>query len=313
MKLRKTLEKKMSEYINYIDIKANSKEGYQRILLEYVAYVDNLPNLPKREDIMKYREILKKRLKAASVQKHIVVIKNFYRWFYIKGYGENITEGVKGMKIESNFKREALSILEAKRLLKKAKQHAQTNIIGLRNYALISLLLTTGLRTIEVERSDVADIDYIEDTYVLYVMGKGKDDKDDYVKLSPQVYQLIEQYLALRADEYKPLFINHWHKSIGTKMKTRTIRGVVKEYLRQIGIDSLKYSAHSLRHTTATLSLAEGAGIQSTQHLLRHKDPSTTQIYIHKMNKRKENYEKKISDSLFDIKPSRKTRRETHD
>lgn len=305
MKKPKTdLEEKVKQYIKDIDIKLDSKEGYLRILLEYVEYVDNLSNLPKRQDIITYREHLKKRLKAASVQKHIVVIKNYYRWAYVNGHGANITEGVKGMKIESSFKREALSVLEAKRLLKKAGQHSQKNIQGLRNYALISLLLTTGLRTIEIERSDVIDIDYIEDTYVLYVMGKGKDDKDDYVKLSPEVYQIIIDYLAARTDDFKPLFINHHPKNRGTKIKTRTIRTIVKELLRQIGIDSPKYSAHSLRHTTATLSLKEGAGIQSTQHLLRHKDPATTQIYIHKMNRRKENYEKKISDTLFGIKKS---------
>ena len=299
MNTQKSIKEKVYQYVNYIDIKQATKESYLRILLEYVLYIERLPDLPIRQDVIKYRERLKNRLKAASVQKHIVVIRNFYRWYYIEGYGPNIAEGIKGMKIESNFKREALSVDDSKRLLHKAEMHSKKDIIGLRNYALISLLLTTGLRTIEVERSDIEDIDFIEDSQVLFVMGKGHDDKDAYVKLSPQVFKIIEEYLIRRSDEFKPLFINHGHTSNGEKMQTRSIRAVVKEYLRQIGIDSPKYSAHSLRHTTATLSLLEGAGIESTQHLLRHKDPATTQIYIHKINRRKENYEGKISDTLF--------------
>ena len=299
MNTQESLKERIIQYINYIDIKPATKESYQRILFEYVSFIDNLPNLPTRHDVMKYRDRIKNRLKAASVQKHIVVIRNFYRWFYIEGYGPNIAEGIKGMKIESNFKREALSVEDSKKLLHRAEIYARKDVIGLRNYALISLLLTTGMRTIEVERSDTEDIDFIEDSQVLFVMGKGHDDKDTYVKLSPQVYAIIEEYLIKRSDEFKPLFINHGHTNYGERMQTRSIRAVVKEYLRQIGIDSPKYSAHSLRHTTATLSLLEGAGIESTQQLLRHKDPATTQIYIHKMNRRKENYEGKISDTLF--------------
>ncbi len=295
-----TYKEYVKEYINYIDIKPNSKESYKRILLEYVSYIDKLPNLPNREDIMKFRDqYLRKRLKAASVQKYIVVIRNFYRWLYIMGYEENIAEGIKGMKITSDFKREALSLKESIKLLNRARKHSTKNIIGLRNYAIISLLLTTGLRTIEVERANVEDIDKIEDMHVLYVMGKGRDDKDSYVKLSKQVYKIIEEYLIKREDEYEALFINHGTVANGKRIKTRTIRAMVKEYLRQIGINSPKYSAHSLRHTTATLSLEIGATTDSIQQLLRHKDPATSQIYIHKRNRRKENYEKLISDKIF--------------
>jgi integrase/recombinase XerC/integrase/recombinase XerD len=55
----------------------------------------------------------------------------------------------------------------------------------------------------------VDDISFVDETKVLYIMGKGHDEKDAYVKLSPEVYGLIEEYLIERQDEYKPLFINH--------------------------------------------------------------------------------------------------------
>jgi site-specific recombinase XerD len=299
MKKSNSLRTHIKQYIDYIDVKSDTKVGYSRILLEFASYVDKLPNLPTRQDVIKYRELIKKRLKASSVQKHIVVIRNFYRWYYIEGYGANIAEGVKGMKIESDFKREALSIKDSQRLLKRAETLAEIDIIGIRNYTLIALLITTGLRTIEVERSNIDDIVRVDDEQVLYVRGKGRDEKNEYVKLSPQVYNLFEIYQQARSDNYESLFINHCSTHKGTRLRTRMIRGIVKEYLRQIGIDNPRYSAHSLRHTTATLSLEEGATIDETQQLLRHKDPATTQIYIHRMKKRKEKYEHKISDRLF--------------
>lgn len=296
---KQLFQAQIHRYINYIDIKPATKRSYQKILCAFTEYVGRLPNLPTRQDIMAYREQLKSKLKAASVQKHIVVIRNFYRWYHIEGLGANAAEGIKGMKIESSFKRESLTVEASQRLLQKARFHARKSIIGKRNYALIALLLTTGLRTIEVERADVQDISFIDDSKVLYIMGKGHDEKDSYVKLAPEVYHLIEDYLIARQDEYPPLFINHTKPFLGERIKTRMVSMIVKETLREIGIDNPKYSAHSLRHTAATLSLLEGANIEETQQLLRHKDPATTQIYVHRIRKSKDHLEWKISSTLF--------------
>jgi site-specific recombinase XerD len=299
MEDKERLKALMTEYIEYIDIKANSKQDYEKILREYAMFVDTLPNLPNRVDVRKYRDHLKSIIQPTSVQKHMVVIRSFYRWYHMEDYGKNVAEGIKSMKIEPGFKHEALSVIDCKRLLERAKSYEEEDILGRRNYALISLLLTTGLRTVEVERADVSDIGFIYDIQVLYIQGKGHDDKDTFVKLSPQVYAIIENYLMERQDEYKPLFINHYSTHKGERIKTRTIRAVVKELLRQIGIDDLKYSAHSLRHTTATLSLLEGASLEETQQLLRHKDPATTQIYIHWIGKMNDQIVWKISDRLY--------------
>lgn len=295
-----TLIDRIQEYIDYLDIKQNTKQSYKKILEAYEAYTSKLTSTPTRLDVLKYKEYLKTQVRAASIQKYIVVIRNFYRWYHIEGYGANIAEGIKGAKIESNFKREALSVQEARKLLTRAKFLSHRNLIGKRNYALIALLLTTGLRTIEIERSDVFDISTMDNNKVLYIMGKGHDDKDSYVKLSETVYSIIQDYLMERSDQYEPLFITHTSKKHGERIKTRTIRGIVKELLRQIGIDNKKFSAHSLRHTTATISLLEGANIEETQSLLRHKNPSTTQIYIHRIDKMRGNLEQKVSDALFD-------------
>ncbi len=300
MEDNKTLLERIQEYIEYIDNKPNTKQSYKRILEAYETYISTRTSTPNRSDILKYKEYLKEHVRAASVQKYIVIIRNFYRWYHIEGYGANIAEGVKGAKIESNFKREALSVEEAKKLLARANFFAHRSLIGKRDYALVSLLLTTGLRTIEIERADVLDIAQVDGTNVLYIMGKGHDDKDSYVKLSPKVFEIIQDYLMERSDEYVPLFISHGTKSKGERIKTRTIRGVIKELLRQIGIDNKKFSAHSLRHTTATISLIEGANIEETQSLLRHKDPATTQIYIHRLDKMRGNLEQKVSDALFE-------------
>jgi integrase/recombinase XerD len=306
MLINNSLQIQIAEYIDNLDTLPNTKLGYHRILADYCEFVSRKTSSPTRLDILNYKEYLKTKLKAGSVQKYIVVLRSFYRWFHIIGYGPNIAEGVKGAKIVSDFKREALTTDQAKRLLQRARYLSTKGIKEQRDYAIIALLLTTGLRTIEIERANIEDINTVDGKCLLFVMGKGHDDKDAFVKLSHQVYTIIQDYLVARSDPFTPLFINHQGHQLGERIRTRTIRMVVKELLRQIGIDNPKYSAHSLRHTAATLSLLQGANIEDTQQLLRHKDPATTQIYIHRIDKMKGDLEMKISDALFGgAKPKR--------
>ena len=145
----------IDEYIDYMDRKQITKDSYKRILYKYYDYITTLTiSNPKRNDVLKYKEYLLKNLGSASVQKHIVVLRGFYRYCKLNNYYDDITYEVRGMKIQPTFKRQALSIEDSKRLLQKAKQRAK-DVLGKRNYAIVALLLTTGLRSIEIERSDV--------------------------------------------------------------------------------------------------------------------------------------------------------------
>ncbi len=297
---KSNLIQQINDYITFKDVKPITKESYKRILMEYAKYVEKLSKPPSREDIKAYRVELLSHLEARSVQKHIVIIRGFYEWIYAEGLGENIAVGIKGVRITETFKREPLSNKQARSLLNYAKSISTRGIVELRNYAIISLMLTTGLRTIEVSRADSGDIHYIEDAQALYVQGKGRDSKDAYVKLSDKTYELILEYLFARSDNKKPLFINHSRNYKHERISAKTISAMVKEYLRDIGIDESIYTAHSLRHTAAVIAMNSGAPLFSTQQLLRHKNPNTTQIYLQKITRRNENYEQVISDILYE-------------
>ena len=282
-----------------MDRKQITKDSYKRILYKYYDYITTLTiSNPKRNDVLKYKEYLLKNLGSASVQKHIVVLRGFYRYCKLNNYYDDITYEVRGMKIQPTFKRQALSIEDSKRLLQKAKQRAK-DVLGKRNYAIVALLLTTGLRSIEIERSDVYDLDIIDGSNVLFIMGKGRDSKDAFVKISNEVYEIIQDYLITRNDSNEALFLTHNNKNESKRLSTKIIRSAVKELLISIGYDSKAYSVHSLRHTFATTALIEGASLLETKEALRHSDVSTTQIYAHLVEKLKSNTYQKVSDALF--------------
>ena len=293
----------IDSYIESLDLKEVTINSYKRSLYNYLDYLNqNRITSPTRSDILKYKDYLKnvRRVKGATIQKATIVLRGFYRWYSLNNYGVNILEGVKGTKIETSFKKEPLSIIETKKLLNRAKLLATKSIEGKRNYAIISLMVTTGLRTIEVERADVVDLTEIDGTHILYIQGKGRDDKDNYVKISEEVYKIIESYLIERNEDNEALFITHARNNKGARIQTRTIRMMIKELLRQINIDSNKISAHSLRHSLATNLLISGnVSLQEVQMILRHKDISTTQIYNHSLDRKANNGELKLSELLF--------------
>src|SRR5690554_657462 len=272
----------VNKYINSLDLKEGTINSYEKILLDFVKYLKfRFILLPEKRDILDYKEYLSKKVKSASIQKSIVVLRGFFTYLDSEGIYKNILTGVKGAKIEPTFKRMAFSLNELRALVG-LSQSKIDSIIGLRNHAIILLMMTTGLRTIEVERANVSDISSIKDKHLLYVQGKGHDDKDNYVKLSDEVFSVLTSYLMERADDLEPLFITHGNNHKNKRVKTRTIRGFIKDYLREIGIDDQRYTAHSLRHSVATNLIKYGnVTLEEAKQILRHKDISTTEIYNH--------------------------------
>ena len=132
----------------------------------------------------------------------------------------------------------------------------RSDIEGKRNYAMLALMLTTGLRTIEVVRANAEDLRPASENMVLYVQGKGHHEKDDLVRVPDHVEAAIRDYLTARKckDLTEPLFTSTSNRNKNGRMTTRSVRGIVKKIFRSIGLDSPRLTAHSTRHTAATLS-----------------------------------------------------------
>ena len=205
-------------YLENLDLKAVSVNSYRSILGTYQGFLKNNGILhPKRTDVIHYREYLRNRgSKAATIQKQMIVIKSFYKWARIncRNYGIaedfafDIAEGIRGAKIEATYKKEPLDVNQARRLIETAYGYANT-IQGARNYAMVILMLVTGLRAIEVSRALRSDLSTMDGSDILYIQGKGRDDKDLFVKLPTEVMTGIHHYLQMRTDQDNHLFVSH--------------------------------------------------------------------------------------------------------
>ena len=288
-----------TRYISYIDAKPRTIETYTRALKQFFNYTQkNGITNPTREDIIAYRDSLKVDHKPTTVQNYITALRQFFKWTEQEGLYKNVADKIKGAKISNDHKKDYLSGKQVKSVLDDITLEAE---IGKRDYAIFSLMVTGGLRTIEIVRANIEDLRTLGDTAVLYIQGKGRDEKTDYVKLPSQVEKAIRDYLKDREGlkEGQPLFTSTSNNNRGGRVTTRTISGIVKGRLVVAGYNSDRLTAHSLRHTAATLNLLNGGSLEETQQLLRHTNLNTTMIYLHNMNRAKNQSEARIANAIF--------------
>lgn len=286
-------------WIAYLDCSPKTVDTYTKSIKAFVRYTaENGINRPTREDIIAYREQLKADHKATTVQAYMAAVKLFFAWTEQENLYPNIAEHIKGAKVEPGHKEDYLTTKQVNKLLSGIDR---TDLKGLRDYAMLALMVTTGLRTVSIMRANKGDIRTLGDNTVLYYQGKGHDDKVTYVVLAEPVEAALREYLKARgkASDTEPLFASISHQNNGARMTTRAISGICKDRLVSVGLDSDRLTAHSLRHTAAMVNLKNGATIEETQQLLDHSNINTTLIYVAALNRENNGSERRIAKAIF--------------
>lgn len=281
-----------------------TKETYRKGVKNFFTYCKNENiEIVQEEDITNYYNSLierigkeKEGLTVNSVNMFITSLRKLYKFLEKKGI-KNLASDLETVKSTRQHKKDPLTKEQALTLLSSIDKTTEE---GLRDYAIIELLLHAGLRTIELERANIEDLRTKGTKQVLQIQGKGHKAKDDYAKLTAKPYNAIMDYLAIRKDA-KPkdaLFTSLSNRGKGQRLKTRSIREIVKNRLRAIGINTERITTHSLRHSAITFALLGGATIQEAQALARHERIDTTLIYAHNLDKLQSNYEETIDKYL---------------
>lgn len=289
-----------TRFIAYLDATPKTIETYTKALRQLFGYFSlNGIKQPQREDIIAFREELKASgHKPTTIQNYITATKLFFSWTAQEGCYPNIADHLKGAKLDREHKKDYLTSRQVKEVLGSIDRGS---LQGLRDYAILTLMVTGGLRDIEVSRANIGDLRTAGENTVLYVQGKGRQEKTEYVKISLQVERAIRDYLKARgtAGEDEPLFASLSNNSSGNRLSTRSISGIVKGRLKEAGFNSERLTAHSLRHTAVTLSLLAGKDITEVQQFARHANIATTMIYNHSLDKAKNSCSEAIAQAIF--------------
>jgi integrase/recombinase XerD len=151
---------------------------------------------------------------------------------------------------------------------------------GLKDRTLFELIYSSGLRVAEAASLKVGDIDFERRVMVV----RGKFDRDRVVPFSEVALAFLHHYLgekSSRPDEW--VFVGYAGATKGRHIAPGTISERFRLLLRRFDMDKKEISTHSIRHSTATHLLENGASVRHVQELLGHKCIESTVRYTHVM------------------------------
>jgi site-specific recombinase XerD len=145
--------------------------------------------------------------------------------------------------------------------------------IGLRDFAMMTLVARLGLRSIEVARMELADVDWRAGELV--VRGKGR--RQDRLPLPVEVGEALVAYLSAGRNPQgaRNLFLTG--RAPRGPIRADLVGDVVERACRRAGLP--KVGPHRLRHALAGELLRRGAGLVAISQVLRHQDLATTALY----------------------------------
>ena len=210
-------------------------------------------------------------IEAAARARKLSAIKSFYKYLTVrtKQLQENPVADLEYPKLRKSLPR-YLTLEQSAALLAAVSGQNEK-----RDYAILMIFLNCGIRRSELVGLNLTDV--YEDR--LRVVGKGN--KERFVYLGTSCRKAIDDYLVER--NKKVLSDNRalFGSRDGNRISVTAVHRLVKKALLQAGLDPEQFSAHKLRHTAATLMLANGVDVKTVQEVLGHENLNTTQIYTH--------------------------------
>lgn len=266
-----TLQGYEESFIDYLDVDDLTLTTYKVGIENFMIYLkENNISFPTREDIISYRNHLRETYQDNTVNSYMTSLRRLFKYLSVKGIYEDLTIDIKGARHSSTPKKQVLTQQQAIDIY--------NSLTDLRERCLYSLLISTGLRGIEVARANIEDIKIHNGETVLWVQCKKRNAKDEYVKLSNQVLEDIRNYIGNR--ENGSIFISTSNNNYGKGVTTKTLRLMIKNIFKRFGLNDNSFSLHSTRRTCATILYNNGVDIYSIQQTLHHQSSQTTQRYI---------------------------------
>lgn len=235
-------------------------------------------------DIRRWREALREQYSTQSVNLWLSAVRRFYA-FLIEEFSAPIlnpageVRGASRRGTSRRHKRDELTAEEVRSVL----ATCEDSPVGTRDRAILSSMAYCALRTIEVQRADLADLQTRDGRTILWVCGKGRTEADDFVVLPDPAVQAIRAWLRVRGRKKGPLFSSLSRQNEGDRLTTRAIRGMVKARFAQAGVVGEAKSTHSLRHSAISAAIRNGAEPLQVQAMARHSSFDTTLGYYHEI------------------------------
>lgn len=269
------------DYLNQQDLSEITIRGYLHDIELFWRWVVELhgQEIDLKEistvDLKSYRQYLVnvQNQKPSSINRKLQSVKRLFRWAQEKGLANDISQQVRFMRSSKNYQPKALSTSEVHALFRLAGQSCHG--LAKRNYALLQLMLQTGLRVSEVVKLRIGDLLINERSGSVFVRdSKGHTQRE--VPLNAAARRALTTYLQTRTLKKEDLL---FHSKKGQPLSLRAVQEVITVLGRKAKLSGV--SAHTLRHTFAVNYLkANQNNLVELANLLGHQSLDTTAIYL---------------------------------
>ncbi len=267
----------IKEYLIFVsqvkNLSINTTDAYKRDLNKLAKFIESL-NISNYSDINNevcsawIGNLYSLNNNPRSIQRHLSSAKGFFRFLKKNSLIDSSPfELISAPKSPNNLP-EVLSPENVEQLL----NFKPSNLIEIRDMAIIELMYSSGLRVSEAVNINISDFE--EDMTFLRILGKGA--KTRIVPLGKFAVNAIKNWLIEREKIYMDsdaLFLN----SKGTRLSIRSVQLRLKKMAVKQGLPPIH--PHMLRHSFATHMLESSGDLRTIQELLGHSSLSTTQIY----------------------------------
>lgn len=285
-----SLNQYQESFIDYLDVDDKTLKAYKcgiDCLMNYLK--DNNIKYPIRDDLIAFRNYLRANYSSNTTNAYMVAVKALFKYLEIHNLYDNIAVDLKGAKYDTTPKKEVLSLEQM--------QTIYNSLTDARERALFGLMITTGLRVCEISTALIEDIRIHNNEVVLFVLGKKRDSKSEYVKLSNQVLNDLEAYIGERKNG--PIFVSTSYENYGQALSTVSLRKIIKSIFKRFGLDRDTLSCHSLRRSFAVVSYEEGSSIYDIQQVLRHSSINTTTRYLKQVDRDNNKTEYNVANRIL--------------
>lgn len=261
----------------------NTVAAYRRDLVRFFEWLG--PRNPAKLSIRELADYIgwlhAKKLAPATIARHIVSLKVFFRYLQLEGAMEdNLAELLGSQKLWQRVP----TVLSPQQVARLFECPQQGDPFWRRDRALLELLYATGCRASELSSLRLRDV-HLDDGFC---MCRGKGNKQRLVPLGVRAAEAVRAYLEHERPELAAAASTTASTATdwvllsyrGRRLRRQRIWELLKKYARRVGAPP-EVSPHTLRHSFATHMLAGGADLRQVQEMLGHASIATTQIYTH--------------------------------
>lgn len=211
---------------------------------------------------------LKETLRPTSQKDLCKVVRCFFNWLFDEGrIKENPMARVKTPRAPEVI----IKIYTPEHIRKILLLCDDGTRTGIRNKAMVLVLLDTGMRRKELANIQVTDVDI--QTGNIIVMGKGN--RERVVRVSKPTLKAVIRYYEMRPGNHPQL----WLTEEGKPLTIEGVSMIFRVLKKRAGFTDVRLSAHTFRHTCATMSIRNKGNIFHVQSLLGHATMEMTRHY----------------------------------